>query len=105
MPFSTGLMSEFTGYRLALLVYWVNILLLGATLYLGWHCARASGLLKPDLPEATYDGVRRRIVMAQSLYAAGALLCVISPYVSLGAIILVQLNYVFAPRIAGLNRL
>src|SRR5664279_5845288 len=33
VPFSTALLAEFTHYRLALLVYWANILLLGSTLY------------------------------------------------------------------------
>ena len=30
MPFSTGLLAEFTTFRLALLLYWANIALLGA---------------------------------------------------------------------------
>jgi hypothetical protein len=47
----------------------------------------------------------RRILVAQSLYALGALLCVINTYVSIAFIVLVQLNYVFAPRIWRLHRL
>jgi hypothetical protein len=42
--------------------------------------------------------IRRRIVVAQSLYAFGALLCIFSTYWSIGVIVLVQLNYAFAPR-------
>jgi uncharacterized membrane protein len=38
-PFSTMLLAEFTAYRLALLEYWLNILLLGSTLYFSWACA------------------------------------------------------------------
>ena len=33
IPFSTALLAEHTRYRTALLVYWINILLLGLTLY------------------------------------------------------------------------
>jgi hypothetical protein len=44
------------------------------------------------------DAVTRRIVIAQSLYAFGALLCLVNPYWSIGFIVLVQLNYVIAPR-------
>jgi uncharacterized membrane protein len=33
MPFSTRLLAEFITYRAALLLYWGNILLLGASLY------------------------------------------------------------------------
>src|ERR1700684_1893584 len=31
-PFSTTLLAEFSAYRIALLVYWLNILMLGAAL-------------------------------------------------------------------------
>src|SRR5260370_1981896 len=45
MPFSTRLLAEYAGYRTALLVYWANILLLGATLYVSWVCATRSRLV------------------------------------------------------------
>ncbi len=39
-----------------------------------------------------------------SLYPFGALLCLVSTYVSIGFIILVQLNYAVAPRLPGRAR-
>ena len=39
IPFSTALLAEYTQYRVALLVYWINILSLGLTLYWSWICA------------------------------------------------------------------
>ena len=42
MPFSTKLLAEFIAYRLALLLYWCNILALGAVLYASWRYALAS---------------------------------------------------------------
>jgi len=41
----------------------------------------------------------RRILIAQSWYAAGAALCVINTYVSIALIVLVQLNYAIAPHL------
>src|ERR1700733_5268412 len=38
-PFSTTLLAEFSAYRIALLVYWLNILMLGAALYVTWVLA------------------------------------------------------------------
>jgi uncharacterized membrane protein len=105
MPFSTALMAEFIGFRTALLLYWLNILLFGALLFASWRCAIASSLLKPGLPPGTIIAVQRRIVIAQALYAVGALLCVFNTYCSIGFIVLVQLNYVIAPRIGFLARL
>jgi uncharacterized membrane protein len=97
-PFSTALLAEHTQYRLALLVYWLNIFLLGAMLYWSWVCALGTGLVKQEIPPHVSGAIKRRIVIAQSLYAVGALLCVFNPYWSIGFIVLVQLNYVIAPR-------
>jgi uncharacterized membrane protein len=99
MPFSTMLLAEFTAYRIALVLYWLNILLVGAALYVSWVCAMGTGLVKDDIPAEVPVAIKRRIVIAQSLYAFGALLCVISTYWSIAFIVLVQLNYAIAPRI------
>jgi uncharacterized membrane protein len=105
MPFSTGLMAEFIRFRVALMLYWGNILLLGALLFLSWRCAIGSKVLKPNLPADVAPAVQRRIVVAQGLYAVGAALCVFDTAWSLGFIVLVQLNYVLAPRVGILSRL
>jgi uncharacterized membrane protein len=97
-PFSTMLLAEFIAYRLALLVYWSNILLLGAILYASWGYAIRARLGKDDLLADVPAVVCRRIVNAQSLYALGALLCVINTYWSIGFTLFVQLNYAVAPR-------
>jgi len=92
-PFSTSLLAQFLQYRVALLAYWANILLLGATLFFSWICATGNGLVNDDLPAATVQAIRRRIVVAQSLYALGAALCVAGTYWSIGFIVSVQLCY------------
>ena len=98
-PFSTTLLAGFTTYRVALLAYWANILLLGVSLYASWVCAVGSRLVKEDMPAHVSTAIKRRILIAQSLYAAGALLCLVNTYVSIGWIVLVQLNYAIAPRL------
>ena len=99
-PFSTAFLAEFTAYRLALLTYWLNILLLGLALYFSWVCALGSGLVKEDMPAHFSEAIKRRIIIAQALYAFGALLCVFNTYWSIAFIVLVQLYYAIAPRIA-----
>jgi len=104
-PFSTALLAAFITYRLALVVYWLNIFLLGAVLFVSWRYAQRSGLLKDETTEEMRSATERRIVIAQALYAFGALLCVVNTYVSIVFIVLVQLNYVIAPRFRLLYRL
>jgi uncharacterized membrane protein len=75
VPFSTSLLAEFIHYRMALLVYWFNILLLRVTLLWSWHYATRASLLAEDLPGEIHPAVVRHTVIAQSLYACGAALC------------------------------
>ncbi len=104
MPFSTGLLADFITYRLALVVYWLNLLLLGVILLISWRYAERSGLMKDEATAEIRSANERRIVTYQALYAFGALLCVISTYVSIVFIILLQLNSAISPRIRLLDR-
>lgn len=97
MPFSTRLLAEFARYRTALLVYWVNLLLLGGVLYGSWGYAVRRAMVKEDIPLETIAAICRRITIGQSLYAFGAALCVFSTYWSIAFIVLVQLYYALAP--------
>ncbi len=105
MPFSTSLMAAFISYRLALLLYWANIFVLGAILFAAWRYGKSSQLVKRDLSAEFAGAIERRIVVAQALYALGALLCLVNTYWSLGFILLVQINYAVAPRFSPLSRL
>ena len=98
-PFSTTLLAGFTAYRTALIEYWANILLLGAVLYFSWRYATGKALVKPDLSPTVAAAICRRILIAQSLYAFGAALCIVNTYWSIAVIVLVQLHYVIAPRL------
>jgi uncharacterized membrane protein len=98
MPFSTRLLAEFTAYRAALVGYWFNIFLLGVALYASWGYAIRARLVADELPAEVPAAVCHRIIVAQSLYAVGALLCIFSTYWSIAFIVLVQLNYAIAPR-------
>jgi uncharacterized membrane protein len=105
MPFSTIMMAEFIRFRIAVVAYWFNILLLGALLWCSWRYARHAGLVSGEADTEIACGIERRVIIAQSLYAFGVLLCVFDTYLSLGFIALVQLNYVFAPRFGPLARI
>jgi uncharacterized membrane protein len=99
MPFSTQLLAEFIAYRTALFAYWLNIFLPGALLYISWSYAIRHGLVRDDTDTGIRMAIWRRVVIAQALYAAGALLCFISTRWSIAAILVVQLNYAIAPRL------
>ena len=98
MPFTTSLMGEFLGLRLALVLYWLNILAAGLALYASIAYASRNQLLKEDVTPDIIAALKKRVIIAQALYAVGAALCVFSTLASIAFIVLVQLNYAIAPR-------
>jgi len=99
IPFTTEFLTEFITFRLALLVYWANILMLGLFVLISLVYAVKNDLVKEDLSPENYGSIKRRVLTGQTLYAIGAALCVINTYWSIGFILLVQLNYAIAPKI------
>jgi uncharacterized membrane protein len=98
LPFSTRLLAAFISYRTALLVYWLNLSLLLTGLYSCWRYANHAGLIKEDTSQEVRRAIRRRVVIAQSMYSIGALLCVADTRWSIAFIFVVQLYYAIAPR-------
>jgi uncharacterized membrane protein len=103
LPFTTAFLSEHIHFKLSIGIYWLNIFLLGVVIYIQWVYAYKHNFLSvtDGDKENINKVVRKRIVIAQSLYAVGALLCFISIYLSIVTIILIQLNYalaIFSPR-------
>jgi len=97
VPFSTALLAEFLTYRVALIVYWLNILVLGVVLLITWRHTVRSRLIREDTTPEAVAAICRRIMIAQTLYAVGAALCLISTYWSIAFIVLLQINYAVAP--------
>lgn len=104
MPFSTGLLAQDTTYRLAMAVYWLNLLGLGVLLFISLHYADRAGLMRGETTDDMRTALKRRIVVYQALYALATLTCLINTYLAIGLLVVLQLNSVFAPRIGILDR-
>jgi|SRR5579859_1060680 len=104
MPFSTALLAEYITYRLALVIYWLNLLFMGIALFASLRYAWQAGLMKEETTAEILAANQRRIVYYQILYAFGAALCIVNTYISIIFLVLLQLNSVIAPRIGRLNR-
>lgn len=98
LPFTTGILSSHMTNKVSIGLYWLNVLAMGVMLYLHWRYASRKGYLSSNAvaPNGADHAIRQRIIVAQSLYAAGALLCFIHTYLSILVIIAIQLNYAFA---------
>jgi len=97
IPFTTSFLSRHVEFKLAIIIYWINILVFGIVVYIHWDYVIRQGYVETEVPIPIVDkAVRKRIIVAQSLYAMGASLCFISTYLSIFFIIGVQLNYALA---------
>jgi uncharacterized membrane protein len=105
LPFSARLLADFLEYRTAFLIYWLNIVLLGASLYATWVCAERANLVREEARGDVSRAVKRRIVLAQSLYAIGALAGLINVTLGIIIIMLIQVNYAIGPRLPVLSHL
>lgn len=95
LPFSTAFLGDHISYKFSVLLYWLNIFLMGVMLFISWSYAGKKGFISEETRDEVYEPIRNRIVIAQALYLCGALLCFISPYLSIGTIIAIELNYAF----------
>jgi len=113
LPFTAAVLAHFVHLRLAVGLYWLNILLLGAALECAARYGRraflpgtgdpgagdSSGGDPADLARARLTVFRRRILLAQLLYALAALICLASTVASVIALALVQLYFIVSPRL------
>ena len=102
LPFSAALLAHYVHLRLGVGVYWLNILLLGVGLEWAARYGRKA-LMPGDAAQARerLATFRRRILLAQALYAAAALICLVSTVASVIALAVVQLYFIVSPRLPG----
>jgi uncharacterized membrane protein len=95
LPFTTCILSNHIHNKVSIGLYWFNIFALGIMLLVHWRYAYKNHYMSlPDSEILRINmAINNRILIAQSLYAGGAMLCFISTYLSIIAIILIQLNY------------
>jgi len=74
VPFSTALLAGFPTYTVAVLEYWLNLLLLGGFLFMLRLYAHRADLDRADVTPEMITAAYRRITIAQALYAVAALL-------------------------------
>lgn len=92
LPFSTSLMADFLDYKVALAVYWLNMLVPGCVLYASWAYGGAAKLFRADMDAAAPAIGKRRILIGQGLYFAAALTGFYHPVLAISLILLAQFD-------------
>jgi uncharacterized membrane protein len=97
LPFTASVLADHAHLRLAVVLYWLNLAALGAAI--GWAVVHAGSGLVADERSDGLVLIRRRLVLAQALYAVAALVVVVSPVGAIVALAAVQLFFVVSPRL------
>ena len=72
VPFATALLGEYPAQQLAIVVYGVNLALIGVVLELHWwYATGAAGLVKTGTPPAVRRMAARRTRIGPIVYALG----------------------------------
>jgi uncharacterized membrane protein len=99
VPLTTAVLGEFPALRIAMLVYWANIVALGGLLFAAWSYARRRKMLIDSWTDDMMAAINRRLMMSQALYPAAAPVSLWQPLAGLVLMLAVQLSYAIAPRI------
>lgn len=99
LPFSATLLAHYVHLRLAVGVYWLNILLLGVMLEWSARYGRGALLSGEGPARARLTTFRRRILIAQSLYTLAAAVCLVNTEASVAALAVVQFCFIVSPRL------
>ena len=105
VPFTTQLLARFHWSRVALIVYWLNIVVMGFALLVGAEYGARAGLFPQGQVPTLLRLVRRRVYGAQALYFIAMLLSIFDTHWSIGLIVAIQLNFAIAPPIPFLRRI
>ena len=103
VPFSTQLLARFHWSRVALVLYWLNILVMGFALLAAVEYGLRAGIFPDEARKTIARLVRRRVYGAQLLYLVAMLVCVIDVHWSIALIVAIQLNFALAPPIPVLR--
>ncbi len=95
MPFTTAFLGEHIHFKLSIVILWFNLAAMGIGMAIQWKYVYKNELL--NKPAAELTEVNRIFMIrgktAVPLYTLGASLCMVSNYLSIGFILLVQLCF------------
>jgi uncharacterized membrane protein len=105
VPFSTQLLARFHWSRVALILYWLNIFVMGTALLIAAEYGARARLFPEEQVRTLLHLVRRRVYWAQGLYLIAAVLSVWDTHWSIAMIVAIQLNFALAPPIPFLRQI
>ena len=100
VPFSTDLLGDYPGHRIAAMIYGCNIMALGLMLYWQWaYATNGHRLVGKDIePELVRKG-KKRILRGILMNVCAVLLALVNPALSLILYVIFPITYLFPSQI------
>lgn len=100
VPFSAALIGEYRHEQVAVIIYGVNLIVVGACLYLHyWYATYNHRLVDADLPAHQIEASKRRILMAPMICLVAIGLSFVSTTLSIILYLLLPIPYILPGRI------
>jgi uncharacterized membrane protein len=94
IPFSTALLGRYPTQQVALVVYALNLILVGIVLLLHWRYAISHRLLDSELDPVLVKLATRRILLAPAILVLAVVFSFVSTIISLGLCAIIPVLYV-----------
>lgn len=102
IPFSSSLAGDFSGTSIAIQVFALNMLLIGATMALGWrYASRDHRLIDPDLPPSVVLFSYRKSLVIPFLSVLVMAVSIVLPYFAMLLFLLFPLAHRFLTLLHG----
>lgn len=95
VPFSSGLLGDYPGQQIAVVVYGINLICIGSVLYGQWWYATADHrLVDHDIDPHVVCAAKQRILIAPTAYALAIILSFFGTAISIAIYLLVPVVYI-----------
>ena len=99
IPFSTGILGRYLGEQFSIVLYGINIILIGILSYFHWWYVNFRRIVIKDATPMVISTVKKNILVAPIIASISILISFFSLWVSLGVYNLVPIYYIFFSRI------
>ena len=99
IPFSTGILGRYLGEQFSIVLYGINIILVGILSYFHWWYVNFRRIVIKDATPVVISSVKKSILVAPIIACISILISFFSLWVSLAIYALAPIYYIFSSRI------
>jgi len=104
IPFTTGILGRYLNEQFSIVLYGINIILIGILSYFHWWYVNSSNLVSKDTTPVVISAINKSILLAPGIAIISIIISFFSLQVSLGIYAIVPIYYLFASKIESFKK-